>query len=246
MISSAGLKSPELIQKIKSHEAPARCLEQLFDDSELQQLTMWAESGFQDTDHCQNKFDTLKGSMMGPVAHPQGGLAEDIEAFLREKLQPFMDFDYEIQFSFHRNFFPYGLHTDSGYDSDEFIYKQGIIPLEVDPVGRDVYTVIFKQKAYHSLSFPRRMETLESLASEDLQLIEGIGQSKGPSKYPIKDYYADQFDLDVFEGFEIDLPFRWRKGDMGFWDRSQIHGSSDFTKHQITSKLGLMWISRRG
>ncbi|MEO0336418.1 MAG: hypothetical protein AAF202_08485, partial [Pseudomonadota bacterium] len=184
------------------------------------------------------------GKPLGNMAHPQGEVKEQIEQLLRNKLQGELSEPYGLAFTFHRNYFPYGTHTDSGYDPEEWIYKQGIIPLEVDPVDTKVFTIIFEQKAYHSVSYPGKVETIRALRPEELAMIEGL-TDKTLSDEELTDYFQGKQDSERFRGFQVALPFEWKLGNMALWDRSHLHCSSDFECHGVNGKLGLMWISWR-
>lgn len=245
MISTVGAKHPELIAKIQKHETQPRCLEGLFTDKELNEIHQAAIETYKHPDRCNEKLIKESGEPLGKMGHPKDDEAQFIEGLLRSKLSPFLPHEYGLAFTFHRNYFPYGTHTDSGYDPKEFIYKQGIIPLEVDPVGQLVHTIIFEQKAYHSVSYPGKLETIQSLREEELQVIEGFNQDQSISEEELLRYFQGSKDLERFRGFQIALPFKWVRGNMALWDRAHLHCSSDFDNHGIKGKLGLMWISWR-
>jgi len=245
MISLAGQKPNSLIEKIKSHEQNPICLENLFETSELSEIYQMAIETYKHPERCNEKLMKETGEPLGKMGHPTGLEAGRIETLLRRKLEPYMEEDYGLAFTFHRNYFPYGTHTDSGYDSEEWIYKQGIIPLEIDPVGAKVHTIIFHQKAYHSVSYPGDLETIRSLKKEEKEVIEDLNPNIGLCEQELQLYFQGEKDRERFQGFEIALPFEWKLGNMALWDRAHLHCSSDFDNHGIKGKLGLMWISWR-
>jgi hypothetical protein len=245
MISLSGVKSDSLIEKIKSHEQPPWCLESLFGEADIDNLRAWAEVSYSNKAFTQEKLLKDNSKPLGNMAHPQGEVRNKIDQLLRTKLTPFLDQPFGLAFTFHRNYFPYGTHTDSGYDSEEWIYKQGIIPLEVDPPDADVYTVIFEQKAYHSLSYPGRVETIRALKNAELEVIHGLDKSLKLSDEQLDRYFQGSTDRERFLGFQIALPFHWTIGNMALWDRAHLHCSSDFQNHKVKGKMGLMWISWR-
>ena len=135
MISLSGAKPSQLIQKIQQHESAPQTLSALYSPDEIEQLKQWAVASYENSDHTQQKLLKKNGKPLGNMAHPQGEVKEAIEKLLRAKLKDKLEEPYGLAFTFHRNYFPYGTHTDSSYDPDEYIYKQVIIPLEVDPDG---------------------------------------------------------------------------------------------------------------
>ena len=121
---------------------------------------------------------------------------------------------------------PIGLHVDAGFDLDNLIYKQSLIPLT--PVGS---TIIFKNRFYgESTSF-----TLDPKELEKKQL--SYGQNKRSSKH-IDIYGKKPFDKKLHEeylkhekienlvGLEIEFVYEWELGSMLIFDRTNLHCSS--------------------
>tara|TARA_Y100000590_G_scaffold466313_1_gene641253 strand:+ start:2116 stop:2859 length:744 start_codon:yes stop_codon:yes gene_type:complete len=245
MISLEGLKSESLIKKIQSWESPPKNLENIFSETDLENLKKIADQCYQTPEWCQEKLIQKTGEPLGKMAHPKNEMKLSVESIVKKALNPWLDGTYEMEFTFHKNYFPYGIHTDSGYDPDEKIYKQGIIPLEVYPKNKPVYTVIFEQKSYHSVGFPRDPKVIENLTQKEKEvLIDFCPGVYSPSKMELRKYW-DESALNWLNGFKIALPFEWKRGSMALWDRAHLHCSSDFEGHGIEGKLGLMWISRR-
>lgn len=245
MISFEGQKSPELIHKIQAHESKPIALKGLFSSNEIQWLQKIKDEAFAKKEHTSEKLLSKDRGPLGKMAHPQGQVAKDIEELVRDKIKDMTSGNYTMSFTFHRNFFPYGIHTDAAYDSGEYLYKQGIIPLEIHPSCAEVYTVIFEQKAYHPLSYPSDIETIRALRPEELDAIYGLDSKIKICDEELSRYWQGPSDLERFRGFEISLPFRWVLGDMALWDRAHLHCSSDFKNHGIDGKVGLMWVSRK-
>lgn len=245
MISTLEQKSTQSIKEIQSFESKPQSFKKVFTPTELKAINQIKEEAYLDEARCAEKLLSKNKQALGKMAHPNPALKIRIENILRPKLSSILTEDYELDFSFHRNFFPYGIHTDSGYDQDEAIYRQGIIPLEVSPTGGEVYTVIFDQKAYHSISYPRDLETIKALNTEELNQIKSWSKA-AVDKEVFSRYWNDpQEDFQAFEGLSIALPFKWEMGSMAVWDRAHLHCSSDFSVHGVKGKWGLMWISRR-
>lgn len=245
MISTLEQKSPEKIQDIQSFESKPQSFHGIFNNAELQVLNQIKEEAYLDEERCAEKLLSKSKEPLGKMAHPNPELKMRIESILRPKLNTILTESYKLDFSFHRNFFPYGIHTDSGYDKEELIYKQGIIPLEILPSEGEVYTVIFDQKSYHSISYPRDLKTIEALSTEELSQIK-CWSKKDVNKETFEQYWTEPSkDFRAFDGLSIALPFKWEMGSMAVWDRAHLHCSSDFATHGIEGKWGLMWISRR-
>ena len=184
------------------------------------------------------------------MAWPEPELALQLERLLLSKLPSEFAQGLKFEFAFHKNYHPYGLHTDAGYHSDEVIYKQGIIPLEVFPEGAKSHTVIMKQRCYFSSSFPAlcqyRGDQRPFVDQMKEKWLGGFDSARPFEGQDLASYWpADDFHRDWLRGFEIDHAFEWKIGDMAVWDRSQIHCSSDFEKFGLTYKVGLMWVSSK-
>ena len=246
MISEEGQKLPVIKECIQEKESPPRVFQSVFANQELKFLKDIHQRSLEDPANCAEKLLQAKGTPLGQMAHPKGSLKKELEFLFREKLQGILDEPYQMAFSFHRNYFPYGIHTDASYDSQTVIYKQGIVPLEVDPVDAEVYTVIFKQKCYHSISYPNEVETIRALSSKQLKFIEHLSEGESEiSDEELEAYWQGEASKERLKGFSVDLAFRWLPGDMAMWDRSHLHCSSDFAGHGVNGKLGLMWITER-
>jgi len=244
MITTEEQKPQGLISEIQRHEAAPQKLENLFSKAELDEIRSIRQEAYQDKSRCSTKLIANSSKPLGHTAHPGPELKKRLENIVRPKLSSHCPEKFEMDFAFHRNLFPYGIHTDSGYDPQEMIYKQGIIPLDVFPNDGEVYTVIFDQKCYHSISYPRKLETIKSLTPEELKQVKDWNSEKTKNEwYKYWEKNEDQFEN--FNGLSIALPFKWKAGNMALWDRAHLHCSSDFSVHKIEGKSGLMWISRK-
>ena len=121
---------------------------------------------------------------------------------------------------------PIGLHVDAGFEVNNQIYKQTLIPLS--SVGS---TVIFKNRFYNgSTSFTQDPEELKK---KNLN----YGQNKR-SDIHLKMYGNEPFDKDIhkkylqhekienLKGLEVELIDEWEIGSMLIFDRSHLHCSS--------------------
>lgn len=245
MITVDEKKSESTIKKVQELESPPKVLSGAFNPSELNQIRAIRDEAYTDQERCAEKLLSKTSEPLGKMAHPNETLKQQLENIVRPKLRDDLTEEYEMDFSFHRNLFPYGIHTDSGYDKTEVIYKQGIIPLDVFPSDGEVYTVIFDQKCYHSISYPKDLKTIKTLKPHELEQIKDWGP-ENINKDDFSKYWKSEEDqFDNFKSLSIALPFKWSSGDMAIWDRAHLHCSSDFSVHNIKGKSGLMWISRR-
>ncbi len=127
---------------------------------------------------------------------------------------------------FQESYNPIGLHIDGGFNLDDLIYKQTLIPLT--PVGS---TVIFRNRFYgESTNF--------TIDSDELSVRKlNYGQNKrsnkhigmfGDKPFSSDDHkkYLGHEKLDNLLGLEIDLVYEWELGSMLIFDRTNLHCSS--------------------
>jgi|TARA_B100001094_G_scaffold124530_1_gene120373 hypothetical protein len=127
---------------------------------------------------------------------------------------------------FQESYNPIGLHVDAGFNLDEIIFKQTLIPLT--PKGS---TVIFKNKFYgNSTNF-----TIDEseLKIKDLKYGQNIRSSAHIEMYEKKTFnkedhekYLKHEKLDNLSGLEIDLVYEWEIGSILIFDRTRLHCSS--------------------
>ena len=127
---------------------------------------------------------------------------------------------------FQESYNPIGLHVDAGFNSDEIIYKQTLIPLT--PKGG---TVIFKNKFYgNSTNFTINEEELKKKklkygqnfrSSEHLKLYDNKPFNK--SHY---EKYLKHEKIENLSGLEIDMVYEWELGSILIFDRTRLHCAS--------------------
>ena len=127
---------------------------------------------------------------------------------------------------FQESYNPIGLHVDAGFNLDEIIFKQTLIPLT--PKGS---TVIFKNKFYGSSTNFTIDEN--ELKIKDLKYGQNIRSSAHIEMYEKKTFnkedhekYLKHEKLDNLSGLEIDLVYEWELGSILIFDRTRIHCSS--------------------
>ena len=236
------IKKPALIQKIESSKSTPVVVDDFMDSNTLDILIAIKTKCYSDQDSCHPKL-FKDGKPRGLTATPNNEIKSQLDSLLKKKLSKHLGSEnsFEVEYAFHRNYFPYGIHTDSGYDPNEKIYRQGIIPLEVYPSDKSVYTVIFDQKVYHSIGFTREDSIFKQSGGE---FIVNDYSSAQDAKILNEEKHLWQGQLAWLEELSVSLAFEWRVGQMAIWDRSHLHCSSDFKTSGVEYKLGLMWISK--
>ena len=143
---------------------------------------------------------------------------------------------------FQESYNPIGLHVDAGFNTEEIIYKQTLIPL-TSKGG----TVIFKNKFYgNSTNFTINKEELEikklnygqnKRSSEHLKLYENKPFNKSDH-----DKYLTHEKIENLAGLEIDMVYKWELGSMLIFDRTRLHCSSSLIEGK---KIGLTTFTKK-
>ena len=143
---------------------------------------------------------------------------------------------------FQESYNPIGLHVDAGFNLDEIIFKQTLIPLT--PKGS---TVIFKNKFYgNSTNF-----TIDEneLKVKDLKYGQNFRSSEHLEIYKKKlfkkedhEKYLKHEKIENLSGLEIDLVYEWEVGSMLIFDRTRLHCSSSLIEGK---KIGLTTFTKK-
>ena len=143
---------------------------------------------------------------------------------------------------FQESYNPIGLHVDAGFNLDEIIFKQTLIPLT--PKGS---TVIFKNKFYGSSTNFTIDEN--ELKIKDLKYGQNIRSSAHIEMYEKKPFnkedhekYLKHEKLDNLSGLEIDLVYEWELGSILIFDRTRLHCSSSKIDGK---KIGLTTLTKK-
>ena len=137
---------------------------------------------------------------------------------------------------------PIGLHVDGGFNLENIIYKQSLIPLT--PVGS---TVIFKNRFYgKSTNFTIDKNELEKTKlnyGQNIRSNEHIGMF-GNKSFDEEDYknYLQHEKIDNLVGLEIELVYEWELGSMLIFDRTNLHCSSSKIEGK---KIGLTTFTKK-
>jgi len=143
---------------------------------------------------------------------------------------------------FQESYNPIGLHVDAGFNLNEIIFKQTLIPLTSKGS-----TVIFKNKFYgNSTNFTIDENELKikdlkygqnQRSSEHLNLFE-----KKP--FNIEDHakYLKHEKIENLSGLEVDIVYEWEIGSMLIFDRTRLHCSSSLIEGK---KIGLTTFTKK-
>ena len=143
---------------------------------------------------------------------------------------------------FQESYNPIGLHVDAGFNLDEIIFKQTLIPL-----SSKGSTVIFKNKFYgNSTNF-----TIDEneLSIKNLNYGQNLRSSEHLNMYEKKPFnqdhhkkYLQHEKIDNLSGLEIDLVYEWEVGSMLIFDRTRLHCSSSLIEGK---KIGLTTFTKK-
>ena len=143
---------------------------------------------------------------------------------------------------FQESYNPIGLHVDAGFNLDEIIFKQTLIPLTSKGS-----TVIFKNKFYgSSTNFTIDQDELKI---KDLKYGQNIRSSEHLNLYKKKPFskedhikYLKHEKIENLLGLEIDLVYEWELGSLLIFDRTRLHCSSSLIEGK---KIGLTTFTKK-
>ena len=143
---------------------------------------------------------------------------------------------------FQESYNPIGLHVDAGFNLDEIIYKQTLIPLTSKGS-----TVIFKNKFYGSSTNFTIDEN--ELKIKDLKYGQNTRSSEHLKMYKKKPFkeedhkkYLRHEKIENLSGLEIDLVYEWEIGSLLIFDRTRLHCSSSLIEGK---KIGLTTFTKK-
>ena len=143
---------------------------------------------------------------------------------------------------FQESYNPIGLHIDGGFNFEDLIYKQSLIPLT--PVGS---TVIFKNRFYgQSTNFTidkKELEFRKLNYGQNTRSSDHIGMfGNNPFDEKIHKKYLNHEKIENLIGLEIDLVYEWEIGSMLIFDRTNLHCSSSIIDGK---KIGLTTFTKK-
>jgi len=231
------------IEKIKKNEGKPIILKNIFSKDEIQKfINLYNELPI--TVH-NKKQNVIKKRWL----HNYGSELEEL--FYNKLKNEIGDFKYDnlkseegkdILGLFQESYNPIGLHIDGGFDFNNLIYKQSLVPLT--PIGS---TVIFKNRIYgKSTNF-----TIDEneLNIKNLKYGQNIRSSEHLNKFDKKPFnremhkkYLNHEHIDNLAGLEIDLIYEWEIGSMLIFDRTNLHCSSSIIDGK---KIGLTTFTKK-
>ena len=231
------------IEDIKKYESSPKVIKNLYSNEEIENFMKLYES-LPVTTH-NKKQNVIKKRWLQ-------GYDEKLEKLFCERLKKEIgDFEMDnlkdengkdIYGLIQESYAPIGLHVDAGFNNENRIYKQSLIPLT--PVGS---TVIFKNRFYNgSTTFTQDPEELKK---KNL----GYGQNKRSSEHlelfgdkpfdkNMHEKYLKHEKIENLKGLEIELIFEWEVGSMLIFDRSHLHCSSSVIDGK---KIGIATFTKR-
>ena len=143
---------------------------------------------------------------------------------------------------FQESYNPIGLHVDAGFNLEEIIFKQTLIP----PTSKGS-TVIFKNKFYgNSTNF-----TIDEneLMVKDLKYGQNLRSSEHLKIFEKKQFnrndhskYLLHEKIENLSGLEIDMVYEWEIGSILIFDRTRLHCSSSLIDGK---KIGLTTFTKK-
>ena len=230
-------------ENIKKLESPPKIVRNMFDKKEIS-LFLKLYEDLPVTVHNKKQNVIKKRWLQGYNTELEqifcNRLEKEIGHFKMDNLKDERDKD--IFGLIQESYNPIGLHVDAGFEINNQIYKQTLIPLS--SVGS---TVIFKNRFYDgSTSFTQDPEELNK---KNLS----YGQNKR-SDVHLKMYGDKPFDKGIHEkylkhekienlkGLEVELIYEWEVGSMLIFDRSHLHCSSSVIEGK---KIGIATFTKK-
>ena len=231
------------IEEIKKTESSPKIIKNMFNKQEIQSfLKLYEDLPITVHNKKQNviKKRWLQGYNLNLEKLFYERVKREIGEFKMDNLQD--DNGKDIFGLIQESYAPIGLHVDGGFNVENKIYKQTLIPLS--SVGS---TVIFKNRIYDgSTNFTQDPEELNKTNLK-------YGQNKRSSDH-LKLYGNKPFDKEIhknylnhekienLKGLEVDMIYEWEVGSMLIFDRTSIHCSSSVIEGK---KLGIATFTKK-
>ena len=231
------------LEKIKELESPPKVIKNLFSKNEIDKfLDLYKK--LPTTVH-NKKQNVIKKRWIKEIDNDLENLfysrvKNEIGDFKMDNLKDENNSD--ILGLFQESYNPIGLHVDAGFNTEEIIYKQTLIPLTSKGS-----TVIFKNKFYgKSTNFTINEEELNikklnygqnERSSQHLKLYE-----KKPFNQADYEKYLKHEKIENLFGLEIDMVYEWEIGSMLIFDRTRLHCSSSLIDGK---KIGLTTFTKK-
>ena len=231
------------VDKIKQNEGKPKVLKNIFEKKEIDKFLKLYQD-LQTTVH-NKKQNVIKkrwlfnyGKELEEIFYKK--LSNEIGEFKYDNLKT--EDGNDILGLFQESYNPIGLHIDGGFNFDDLIYKQSLVPLT--PVGS---TVIFKNRYYgESTNFTIDEDELNK---KDLKYGQNKRSSDHLTLYGNKPFdkelhnkYLNHEKIENLLGLEIELIYEWEIGSMLIFDRTNLHCSSSVISGK---KIGLTTFTKK-
>ena len=231
------------INKIKELEGPPKVVKNLFSKNEINKfLDLYEQLPITVHNKKQNviKKRWLKDINQELESLFSSRLKNEIGEFKMDNLKDEKNED--VLGLYQESYNPIGLHVDAGFNTEEIIYKQTLIPL-TSKGG----TVIFKNKFYgNSTNFTVDEEELKK---KKLKYGQNIRSSEHLRLYENKPFNRSDYDkylkhekMENLLGLEIDIVYEWELGSMLIFDRTRLHCASSLIDGK---KIGLTTFTKK-
>ena len=231
------------ISEIKKLESPPQVIKNLFDKNEIEKFfNLYNE--LPTTVH-NKKQNVIKKRWLKNYSNELEDLfynkvKNEIGDFKMDNLKDEKNED--ILGLFQESYNPIGLHVDAGFNLDEIIFKQTLIPLTSKGS-----TVIFKNKFYgNSTNFTIDKDELNV---KDLKYGQNFRSSEHIDMFNKKPFdkknhekYLKHEKIENLAGLEVDLVYEWELGSMLIFDRTRLHCSSSVIDGK---KIGLTTFTKK-
>ena len=233
----------EKIEEIKKFESPPKVIKNIFNAEEIKEFLKLYED-LPTTVHNKKQNVIKKRWLQGYSDKLEKlfveKLKKEIGKFKMDNLQD--ENGKDIFGLIQESYAPIGLHVDAGFEAQNLIYKQSLIPLT--PVGS---TVIFKNRFYEgSTNFTQDPEELKrknlsygqnKRSAEHLKMY-----GDKPFDKIIHENYLKHENIENLKGLEVELIYKWEVGSMLIFDRTHLHCSSSVIEGK---KIGIATFTKR-
>ena len=231
------------IEEIKKNESSPKVIKNIFNKEEINKfLNLYNELPITVHNKKQNvikkRWLLEYGKELEDLFNKR--LKNEIGDFKYDKLKA--DDGKDILGLFQESHNPIGLHIDGGFNFENLIYKQSLVPLT--PVGS---TIVFKNRFYdQSTNFTidkNELEIKKLNYGQNKRSSEHIGffGDKPFDKQAHKKYLSHE-KIENLVGLEIDLVYEWEVGSMLIFDRTNLHCSSSVIEGK---KIGLTTFTKK-
>jgi len=231
------------LEEIKKNEGKPKVLKNIFNRKEIEQfLKLYQELPVTVHNKKQNviKKRWLKdyGKELEQIFNKR--LSDEIGDFKYDNLETANG--EQILGLFQESYNPIGLHIDGGFNLENLIFKQTLIPLT--PIGS---TVIFKNRFYgESTNFTldkKELEIKNLKYGQNKRSSEHIGMyGKKPFDLTMHQKYLKHERIENLVGLEVELVYQWEVGSMLIFDRTNLHCSSSVIDGK---KIGLTTFTKK-